>query len=54
MTKHLYTKFIFGYIAFALAALVTITSFSSMLTRDYLIRNRSHMLYDAASEIAGS
>ena len=54
MNRNLYKKFILGYIAFALAAVVAIASFSSSLTQDYLIRSRSRTLYDEAMLIASA
>ena len=38
MTRSLYSKFILGYLIFGLLGFITIATFSSRMTRDYLMR----------------
>ena len=52
MTRSLYSKFILGYLIFGLLGFTTIATFSSRMTRDYLMRERSEALYDEANDIA--
>ena len=40
MTRSLYSKFILGYLIFGLLGFTTIATFSSRMTRDYLMRER--------------
>ena len=54
MTRSLYSKFILGYLIFGLLGFITIATFSSRMTRDYLMRERSEALYDEANDIAAS
>ena len=54
MTRSLYSKFILGYLIFGLLGFTTIATFSSRMTRDYLMRERSEALYDEANDIAAS
>lgn len=51
MTRSLYSKFILGYLIFGLLGFITIATFSSRMTRDYLMRERSEALYDGANDI---
>lgn len=54
MTHSLYYKFILGYLLFGLLGFVTIASFSSKITDQYLLRQQSECLYDEANQIANS
>ena len=54
MTHSLYSKFILGYLVFGLLGFVFIATFSSRMTRDYLIQSRANTLYDEACLIASS
>ena len=45
MTRSLYSKFILGYLLFGLLGFITIATFSSRMTRDYLMRERSEGLF---------
>lgn len=54
MTRSLYTKFILGYLIFGLLGFLTIATFSSRMTRDYLIDEKAEALYDEANAIASS
>lgn len=54
MTRSLYTKFILGYLIFGLLGFLTIATFSSRMTRDYLIEEKAEALYDEANAIASS
>ena len=54
MTRSLYSKFILGYLVFGLLGFIFIATFSSKMTREYLIQNRADTLYDEASLIATS
>ena len=54
MTRSLYSKCILGYLIFGLLGFITIATFSSRMTRDYLMRERSEALYDEANDIAAS
>ena len=54
MARSLYSKFILGYLIFGLLSVLTIASFSSGMTRDYLIKDRANALYDEANDIAAS
>lgn len=54
MKRSLYIKFILGYLIFGLLGFIIIATFSSALTRNYLIRQSADTLYDEASLIAAS
>lgn len=54
MTRSLYSKFMLGYLVFGLLGFVFIATFSSRMTRQYLIRSRAETLYDEACLIASS
>ena len=54
MTRSLYTKFILGYLIFGLLGFIIIATFSSKMTRDYLIKDRAEALYDEANILASS
>lgn len=54
MTHSLYYKFIMGYLLFGLLGFVTIASFSSRITDQYLLHQQSECLYDEANQIATS
>lgn len=54
MTHSLYYKFILGYLLFGLLGFVTIATFSSEITDQYLLARRSEALYDEANRIASS
>ena len=54
MTHSLYYKFILGYLLFGLLGFVTIATFSSKITDQYLLGRRSEALYDEATQIASS
>ena len=54
MTHSLYYKFIMGYLLFGLLGFVTIASFSSRITDQYLLGQQSECLYDEANQIASS
>lgn len=54
MTHSLYYKFILGYLLFGLLGFVTIATFSSEITDQYLLGRRSESLYDEATQIASS
>ena len=54
MTRSLYSKFVLGYLIFGLLGFITIATFSSRITRDFLIRDHSEALYDEANAIAAS
>lgn len=54
MTRSLYSKFILGYLVFGLLGFIFIATFSSKMTREYLIQTRADTLYDEASLIATS
>lgn len=54
MIHSLYYKFIVGYLIFGLLGFATIATFSSELTKRYLIRQQSECLYDEANQIASS
>ena len=54
MTRSLYSKFVLGYLVFGLLGFVFIATFSSRMTRDYLIQSRANTLYDEACLIASS
>ncbi|MCC8026862.1 MAG: HAMP domain-containing histidine kinase [Clostridium sp.] len=54
MTRSLYSKFILGYLIFGLLGFITVATFSSKMTRDYLIQYRADTLYDEANVIASS
>ena len=54
MTRSLYSKFVLGYLVFGLLGFVFIATFSSRMTRDYLIQSRADTLYDEACLIASS
>lgn len=54
MTRSLYTKFILGYLIFGLLGFITIATFSSRMTYDFLLKDRSEVLYDEANLIASS
>lgn len=40
MARSLYSKFVLGYLIFGLLSVLTIATFSSGITRDYLIKDR--------------
>ncbi len=54
MTRSLYSKFMLGYLVFGLLGFVFIATFSSRMTKQYLIQNRAETLYDEACLIASS
>ena len=54
MARSLYSKFILGYLIFGLLSVLTIATFSSGITRDYLVKDRANALYDEANDIAAS
>ena len=39
MARSLYSKFILGYLIFGLLSILTIATFSSGITRDYLVKD---------------
>ncbi len=54
MSHSLYTKFILGYLLFGLLGFITIATFSSEITNQYLLKRYSENLYDEANQIASS
>lgn len=52
MIHSLYYKFILGYLIFGLLGFATIATFSSNMTYDYLVEQKTESLYDEASLIA--
>ena len=54
MTHSHYTKFILGYLLFGLLGFITIATFSSEITNQYLLKQHSESLYDEANKIASS
>ena len=54
MARSLYSKFVLGYLIFGLLSVLTIATFSSGITRDYLIKDRANALYDEANDIAAA
>lgn len=54
MSHSLYTKFILGYLLFGLLGFITIATFSSEITNQYLLKRYSESLYDEANQIASS
>ena len=54
MTRSLYSKFILGYLIFGLLGFITIATFSSKMTRDYLVRYQADAMYDEDNIIASS
>jgi signal transduction histidine kinase len=54
MTHSLYSKFILGYLLFGLLGFITIATFSSEITNQYLLKQHSESLYDEANQIASS
>ena len=52
MTHSLYAKFLLGYLVFGLLGFITIATFSSKITYDYLLDREAESLYDEASMIA--
>lgn len=54
MTRSLYSKFILGYLIFGLLGFITIATFSSKMTRDYLVQSKADALYDESNIIASS
>ena len=54
MTRSLYSKFILGYLIFGLMGFIAIATFSSKMTRDYLVQSKADALYDEANIIASS
>ena len=54
MARSLYSKFILGYLIFGLLGFITIATFSSKMTRDYLVRYQADAMYDEANIIASS
>ena len=41
MTRSLYSKFILGYLIFGLLGFIAIATFSSKMTRDYLVQSKA-------------
>ena len=54
MKNSLYYKFLMGYLLFGLLGFITIASFSSRITDQYLIRKHARSLYGEANQIASS
>lgn len=54
MTRSLYSKFILGYLIFALLGIIAISTFSSKMIRSYLIQYKADTLYDEANAIAST
>ena len=54
MTHSLYTKFVLGYLLFGLLGFVLIATFSSHMTNEYLVRERSDAMYDEANLLAST
>lgn len=54
MTHSLYTKFVLGYLLFGLLGFITIATFSSHLTYQYLIDKKSDAMYDEANLLAST
>lgn len=54
MTHSLYTKFVLGYLLFGLLGFVLIATFSSHMTHEYLVRERSDAMYDEANLLAST
>ena len=52
MIHSLYYKFILGYLIFGFLGFVTIATFSSDITHDYLVKQKAEALYDEANLIA--
>ena len=50
--KHLYTKFLLGYLIFGVLGFLTIAFFSSYLTEQYLLRTTGERMYNEASLLA--
>ena len=54
MTHSLYSKFVLGYLLFGLLGFVLIATFSSHMTHEYLVRERSDAMYDEANLLAST
>lgn len=54
MTHSLYYKFILGYLLFGLLGFITIATFSSKITDQYLLNKYANSLYDEANQIAST
>lgn len=54
MKISLYIKLIFAYTIFAILTFLTIATFSSKLTYDYLLKSKTSILYDEANLIANT
>lgn len=54
MRTSLYYKFILGYLLFGLLGFITVATLSSRMTYDYLLKEKSDILYDEANLIASS
>ena len=54
MFKSIYSKFILGYLLFALVGFLTIALFSDRLTYNYLVNDQARRLYNEATYIAQS
>ena len=50
--KHLYSKFLLGYLIFGILGFLTIAFFSSYLTEQFLLRSSGEKLYNEASLLA--
>ena len=49
MIHSLYYKFILAYLIFGFLGFVTIATFSSDITHDYLVKQKAEALYDEAT-----
>ena len=54
MTHSLYSKFVLGYLLFGLLGFILIATFSSHMTHEYLVRERSDAMYDEANLLAST
>ena len=52
MRRHLYAKFLLGYLIFGILGFLTIAFFSAHLTEEYLIRSTGEKLYTEATLLA--
>ena len=52
MKRSLYYKFIFGYLLFGLLGFLIISTFSSKMTYEHLLKERADLLYDEANQLA--
>ncbi len=52
MNRSLYYKFILGYVIFGMLGFLLISTFSSDVTYDYLLREKAELLYDEANRLA--